>query len=296
MSAVGPTPGGTPDRRQGDTARMAADRQQRRHRRRQLLRHGEAALKRGLPPLAHKDGILGTALMLADTLADAVRPNRASMAAETMLKVLEASVKSEPGQLALACRKGCAYCCHGWVSATAPELLLLASVITAEKAPPPERTRGAVLVRAARTRGLSIAERIGRKLPCPLLIDGTCSVYAARPVVCRQTTAIDVASCIAEYEGREAQGDIRVSRVYLDHARNCRIPLQAALSAQGLPAASYELSAGLEAALAPGAEARWLAGEDVFAGITTAPADPAPIAQAVDAIVAEVRALGGRAP
>lgn len=270
---------------------MSGDRQQRRQRRRELLRLGEAALKRGLPPMPQKDGVVGLALLLADILADTSRAERASHAAEIMLKVLEASVKAEPGRLALACRRGCSYCCHGWVSATGPELLLLARAIASARPADPERSAEAVLARAPQTAGLGIAERIGRRLPCPLLVDGACSAYARRPVVCRQVTSLDVAACIAEFEGRDAGGEIRVSRVYLDHARNCRIPLQAALVAHGLPQDSYELSAGLQAALGTDAEARWLKGDDPFAGIARAPADPDSLARAIVTVAAEVRDL-----
>ena len=269
---------------------MSADRQQRRHRKRQLLQLGEAATKRGLPPLPGKDQMLGLALVLREMLADTSHADRASRAAALMHKVFEASLKATPPRLELACRKGCGYCCHTWVSATAPEIFLLARTLQAMPGTP-RLSKDAILERAGTTAGLGIAERFGRKLPCALLVDDSCSMYASRPTVCRQATSTELAACIEEYEGKDFEGDIVVSKVFLDHARNCRIPLQAALLSLGLPPDGYELGAGLRAALETGAEADWLARADPFAGIDRAPADPAPIQQAVKLIAAEISSL-----
>jgi hypothetical protein len=141
------------------------------------------------------------------------------------------------------------------------------------------------------TSGLTIADRFGRKLPCALLADGRCSVYASRPTVCRQTTSTDLAACIEEYEGHDFDGEIVVSRVMLDHARNCRVPLQVALAACGLPQAGYELSAGLLTAMGNGAEAAWLGGGNTFAGVSTAPEEPAELRQLIGGLVQELRGV-----
>jgi len=149
-----------------------------------------------------------------------------------------------------------------------------------------------VLDRAGKTAGLDITQRFGRKIPCALLVDDACSMYAERPTVCRQVTSTELAACIDEYEGRDFNGDMIVSRLYLDHARNCRIPLQAALASLDLPLASYELGSGLTAALGPGAEAAWLSGRDTFQGITPAPAEPTQIQQVIHRLATALVALG----
>lgn len=267
---------------------MSVDRQQRRQRKRELIKLGEAAIKRGLPLLPPKDMVLGLAMAIRDVLVASDKPDRASQAAGMMHQVFEASLKATPSQLDVACRKGCGFCCHNWVAATAPELFLLARAIEAGK---PALTRDRVLQRAMLSAGMGIAERFGRKLPCALLVDNACSAYAARPTVCRQVTSTDLAACVEEFEGKGFNGDIVVSKVFLDHARNCRLPLQAALAASGLPLESYELSAGLQVALAPDAQALWLAGADPFAGAARAPADPEPLRQAIHTIAAEIAGL-----
>jgi Putative zinc- or iron-chelating domain len=266
------------------------DRQQRRKARRDLLKHGEAALRRGLPLVPAKDAVLGLALLLREMLADTSVPDRASRAAGIMHQVFEASLKAQPSRMEIACTRGCASCCHNWVGATVPELFLLARTIETAK-PGTAVDRVAALERAGKTAGLGIPERFGAKLPCALLVDGACSQYATRPTVCRQVTSSALAACIDEYEGQGFNGDIVVSKVFLDHARNCRIPLQAALSVSGLSVHAYELGAGLQVALAGDAQASWLAGADPFAAVATAPADPEPVRNAIRTIAAGIAAF-----
>lgn len=264
-----------------------SDRQQRRQRKRQLQQLGEAALKRGLPQTPPPEPMLGLAVVLRDTLADTAVADRASRAAAMVHKVFELSAKATPSKLELACRKGCSYCCHTPVSATAPELFLIARTLQPTKTP----AREAVIAGAVNTASAGIDGRFGKKIPCALLAGDACSVYAERPTMCRQVTSTQLAACIDEYEGRDFNGDMVVSRLYLDHARNCRIPLQAALVSLGLPLASYELGAGLLAAMEPGAEAAWLSGMNTFHDIATAPADPPPIQQAVRMLATAMAAL-----
>jgi len=270
---------------------MTTDRRQRRERKRQLLKTGEALLKHGLPMQPPKDAIIGLTLLLRETLGDTQRADRASRAAEITHAVFEASLKAQPSRMDIACRKGCGYCCHTWVSATAPEIFLLARTISAQKKPAPAMTREAILTRAGQTAGLGVEERFGRKLPCALLIDDACAFYTVRPTMCRQVTSANLESCIEEYEGRDFDGEIVVSRIFLDHASNCRVPLQAALHASGLSTHSYELTAGLTAALAAGGEFSWLQGTDIFEGVATAPAEPAQVNTMIQRIAREIADL-----
>ena len=54
---------------------------------------------------------------------------RASLAAKRAVEIFELSLKQNPPEAPLACARGCAYCCHSFVSATAPEIFLLARTI-----------------------------------------------------------------------------------------------------------------------------------------------------------------------
>ena len=265
-------------------------RQQQRQHERALAKQGQAAIGKGLPVTPQKGDLVAVAAVLVQTLRDADDPQRASRAAGLMHALSEASTKRTPGEAKLACRKGCGMCCHNWVGATVPEILQLARVLRADASRRPAEIAG-ITARSAAMLGLTPAERFGAKHPCPLLVADTCSRYRERPTVCRQTTSLDLAACVEEFEGRGLGDDMPVSAVYIAHARNARVPLLAALALAKLPAHVYELSAGLTRALeTDNAEARWLGGEDVFAGIARGPAEAPTVQQAVSAIVRELGA------
>lgn len=267
-------------------------RQQQRQRERALVKQAETAISRGLPTTPQKSDIVAVAFLIARTLQDDQEPQRASRAAALMHALNEASAKRQPGEARLACRKGCSHCCHSWVGATAPEIIHLASSIHAQAKREPARPIEAILTRAAPLKGRTPAQRFGAKLACPLLVDSMCTRYRERPTTCRQTTSLDLAGCIDELEGRGAGEDVKVSAIHLAHARNARVPLIAALAQSRLPAHVYELSEGLACALqAVDVEARWLAGEDVFAGVQRGPAEPAVAQQAIAAILQELAHL-----
>ncbi len=138
--------------------------------------------------------------------------------------------------------------------------------------------------------GLGADERMGRKLPCPLLLDGACGIYLDRPIVCRQATSLDLGACIDEFEGRNPDAGIQVSSAHLAHTNNAHIALLAALKASDLPDAAYELAAALSIALAdPGAEGKWLAGENVFASLPRAVNRPPAIEMATADIAHALR-------
>ncbi len=272
-------------------------RQQQRQQERLLLKQGQAALTKGLPVTPQKSDVVAVALVVARALQDKADATRASRAAALVHALSEASTKRTPGEAKLACRKGCGYCCHTWVGATAPEVLHLASALRADAARNPDSTISGILARSAAIAGRTPAERFGTKLPCPLLVSDACSRYRERPTVCRQATSLDLAACIEEFEGQGRGEDMPVSSVYLAHARNARVPLLAALALAKLPAYVYELSSGLARALeVEDAEPRWLGGEDVFVGVPQGPGEGFAVKQAVTAIVHELGGLGRTTP
>ncbi len=141
------------------------------------------------------------------------------------------------------CRRGCAFCCYVDVVVTPLEAIRLAR-------------RGTVRAPAA------VA---GPRQPCPLLEDGACSVYAARPLACRAIFSTDAGQCEAGYLG---VADAAVPS--LDWPRHLAggyiTGTIAALDDLGLASHLVDLRAAL--ALIEGdatALVRWLNGEDVFA-------------------------------
>ena len=173
----------------------------------------------------------------------------------------------------LACRRGCSHCCHAWVSARAPEVLFVKAAIPVQAR---EAVRAAVKSVFAVTAPLTFEERVKSPTPCPLLRDDLCLVYAARPATCRTAVSRDVAACERAFRLGSENEDIPTPTFYIEMRAGYSLALAGALRRAGFPAAAYEYNGALHAVLgAPDAEAAWLAGEDVFAGIARDPSgDP----------------------
>jgi hypothetical protein len=191
---------------------------------------------------------------------------------------VEATLKGST--IPVACGKGCAHCCHSWVSVIAPEALFVAKQIRKKEGGDfVEKVKAAYRI----TGDLDSAARTRLAAPCPLLAADLCSVYQWRPAVCRFAASVSATACQ------------RVLRLLAPEtiptpARNVRgrvayeIAASIALVEAGLPHRYYEFNAALMRALErDDAEAAWLAGEDVFAGVRQDPTDTAatPNAQAI---------------
>ncbi len=262
---------------------MSLTRQQRRSALRQALAAGEQTLMRGLGRAPERTEILAAALALGTRLNAGSPGARIAAFSAALLGLYEKSSKAAPTKLALACKKGCNWCCHTFVSASVPEILHMA---TAAGVLAPDR-----LARADAAAALGPAERLGRKVPCPLLDDAGCARYAARPVMCRVATSLDVASCIDEYEGRDLRADIAVAKSPIQHGFNTRAVVMTALAIHELDGAAYDLAGGLrEAQDADAVAARWLAGERAFISVHVAPVD-GELKRLAEALAAEGRAL-----
>lgn len=231
---------------------------------RERLKAGDAVVRGGLPLEPAPAQLLGLATQLRTILADTSNTARAADAAELIHRVNDTSQRKAPDKVAIACTRGCTYCCHTYVSAMAPEVFRVARALRAD--PQFEQKRPALLQRLQATSGQSHEERLGRQRPCAMLVDGLCSVYAARPSVCRKTASTSLDDCIAVFNG----GSIGWTSPRINSVASSAslYALSIALQAQHLVWHSYELSAALGAALVRAdAESAWLAGEDIFAGV-----------------------------
>lgn len=112
--------------------------------------------------------------------------------AESWLDHLHESARERERPL-IACQKGCNYCCHQEVHATIPEILLIAGTLHERCSPEElkavkERCRHYI----AGSKGLTILQNLQ---PCPLLVDGLCSIYENRPLTCRGYFSESVEPC-----------------------------------------------------------------------------------------------------
>lgn len=102
------------------------------------------------------------------------------------------------------CKKGCDFCCHQPVYALDYELQFLNSFIKQNFS---EQKKITIQSQANKNRKklskLSDEEILNSKQPCPLLKDGSCSVYEARPMACRIYLSTNVNSCKIFYHDPE---------------------------------------------------------------------------------------------
>lgn len=217
-------------------------------------------------------------------MMDGTAPDRASAAAAFVESLLDTTVKqiAEP----LACGKGCSHCCTTYVSCTIPEVFRLARAIRDKEA-----TKARVLAAAARSKAMPQLQREFDRVICPILVDQACSEYEHRPVVCRAVLSTSLDRCLAIFQqnkgGPFAYPDgAEVARVYIV------LMMRAALILCGLPYQNVEMTHALEIALADEtAEARWLAGEPVFASVAIDRADqgPSDFSRLADGLAAALR-------
>lgn len=173
------------------------------------------------------------------------------------------------------CRKGCSWCCHQVVAATAPEVLWAARHIREElDEDAQQRLRARIEANVRETRGVANAERMDRRLACAMLDDGACAIYEARPMQCRGGFSEDEGYCRdllenrAETQAALAEGErdgkfLLVPKMLYDSAQ---VGMAGALRCDGMNADALDFAAALAIALAdPEIDSKWLKGWPVFA-------------------------------
>ncbi|KOF17904.1 hypothetical protein AC244_16220 [Ensifer adhaerens] len=166
------------------------------------------------------------------------------------------------------CSKGCWYCCTVWVAAKVPEVIFFAKTISNDQ-------HAGYVARLEETmqavRGLSFDDRGDMITPCPALSDNLCLNYKNRPNVCRSAASADAEICQRSYVGLSGE-DIPTPMAHMMVRGIFSTALEGALMESGLSRASYEFNSAMELVIQdPSIENRWLAGDDVFAGV---PLDP----------------------
>jgi hypothetical protein len=216
---------------------------------------------------------------LVRLLRDRSLPSPAAAAMSHMVKLYERSVPPHP---AIVCKKGCDYCCRQPVSLTAPEAFFVAAQLqeTTER-------RQKIAEAAGRAAALEPERPLSQWPQCPLLADAACSIYTARPLGCRAFVSLDLQACLTAFVDH-GPVDIHMPQQRSQMLYACRVIQYAALRLAGLPARSYEMTRAVAAILAqPEAEARWLAGEDILAGLE----EQKPVPAQIETQIADLAAL-----
>ena len=181
----------------------------------------------------------------------------------------------------IACTKGCAYCCTQMVVLTLPEAFFVAAQIRHKK-----QTVAAVMEAAAKIGALSLDERLQAKVFCPLLDNALCSIYAARPLGCHAFVSTNLEACIATFTRGEVP-NLSMPSDTVNALYAVRMMLTASLRLAGLDHGHYEMLGTLAVILGhENAEARWLAGENIFTDLKPGPSAPAHFEHAISQLVA----------
>lgn len=163
----------------------------------------------------------------------------------------------------LGCKKGCSHCCHLQVEATIPEAIL-AFAHVADPADPRRRT---IAETAALLAGLDENARMLSRTRCPMLRDGSCSIYEARPLLCRATFATEPEQCRVAVFGSSTQTEASIE--FFANAQLAAYGDQAAmrgiLKDMGLQYNLVNLTQAVAAMIEdPSIVTRWLSGGQVF--------------------------------
>jgi Fe-S-cluster containining protein len=236
--------------------------------RKRRAKDDEKLLQRGIDPDTNDP--TPTAAMARQMYALFEKAKRSgSIEAPVKFLYAKAAATQAAKPIQLACARGCAHCCNGWVSVTAPEILFAAKQVRARGETLMARVRAA----AQTVQGYDMAERPNHPNPCAMLGNNACELYETRPFACRMASSVDATAC--ERVFRLFAADTIPSP--LRHIRTrefYQLATTIALSRAGLPHRFYDFTGGLARALSrDDAETAWLSGEDIFVGVRMDPTD-----------------------
>lgn len=158
---------------------------------------------------------------------------------------------AERQNLGVACHKGCQWCCHQAVYANSYELHFLSEKIKTRFAS--EKILKWVEIAETKFAATSVMneEELAKfKAPCPLLEDGACSVYEARPMACRIYLSTRLETCLEFYHHPENEQNYPALIDFpLRAGRMMNEGFMAALKGHGIETAEFRLEEGLRIVL-----------------------------------------------
>lgn len=174
----------------------------------------------------------------------------------------------------LACKRGCIYCCINQVSLTEPEALYLGFHLLETRSPSElqnlkDRTQTLLTELKGKSR-----EEIGMERhlhPCLFMEGETCSIYAARPFVCRGWNSVNAEMCKHSNQSGDALAPIENHPLPRIIADSIQIGLLNGAKETGLETGYLLLPRAVYLLLENGVEniteltENWLKGEAFFA-------------------------------
>ena len=173
-----------------------------------------------------------------------LRPMAEKVSEAVEVRIEHLFAMSQLGQL--ACGADCAYCCHvPRVLVTLPELARIAERVQTWQVEEIEalklRLEAHILAQSSDVASPAV------RPPCALLVDRRCSVYDARPLVCRGEHAYNVQECKTHCE--TGAGEMRQLTVVLDAVQGAVSGVVTAFDEMGVKGTLLDLSRALLLAL-----------------------------------------------
>jgi Fe-S-cluster containining protein len=158
----------------------------------------------------------------------------------------------------IECGPGCNACCYQSIEVSIPEAIL----VSLQLANPQDPRREPLISAAADFAAMSRSDRVRARRPCPLLVDGKCSVYDNRPVLCRATLSPCARKCYAALDEKESPDVYVVAQFF---AVGDKDALRGICKDLALQHDNVDLVQAVAAILRdPSTVVRWAAGEHVF--------------------------------
>jgi Fe-S-cluster containining protein len=225
----------------------------------------EAALGKGIDPAAavsDPSQLIAMTRRLRSHFETAKEKQNLDEAMRYLYQKVDATIH-ELRNIPIACGQGCSHCCTLWVTISAPEAIHVAKLVTAMGAEAMDRVRAA----HEATKEFTSHARSRHPRDCAMLRDNSCTIYENRPRSCRGAASTDANICARAY--RDLTNEVvPTPKLYMGSGVVYVTALYAALSNLALPNGHYEFNAAVTRVFdTPDAEQRWLAGENIFAGV-----------------------------
>lgn len=194
-------------------------------------------------------------------------PARVMALAEDVISRLE---KDGAPNESVACRAGCAYCCHYQVVMTPPEILLIGAYVKKRFTARKKRELNERIERYAFLReGKTLAETAGvlHETPCFFLENKACTVYEVRPLVCRAWHAIDSKACKMNLESATSRPGVDGYNHRHYVYKIVAAGMEAAIMDMGCQTGTYAIARAMKEYFRhQEPEKAWMRGEPVFSG------------------------------
>lgn len=204
-----------------------------------------------------------------EPLANPVTKNESAGAfAKRVFKLVDYAIAA--GNEVTLCRSGCHYCCHYRVLASPTEVFALAEhVITTWTPDRLVALKGRLTKHVATVKPMSVAEHMTTNVPCPLLDNGSCAVYALRPVACRaHHEVMSIDTCKETFENPHSPRDGAKSMATTAAGEAARYGMGLFMHRAGRDDNEYELGSALHEALTnPASARRYRKGSSAFPGV-----------------------------